>query len=248
MSRLAPHPDRKPRPPSVEAGAGYFDREYFELHGGKRRYLDYLIERLRGAGVTSGDVLDVGSGYGFFVGALAAAGYRPVGAELSPFAAGEARRRGVRWQVVATADSPLPFRDRSFDAVTMLDVIEHVAAWEEALAECARVLRPGGRLLVITLNRFSALRLLMGRRWSWYQDPTHVHMFSLATLRRGFAAAGLACARSATLLNFCSVGETTRWLRPLRRIGRVVHLPAVGDAILLEGVRRGEAPDRAPHP
>ena len=227
--------------PSVaEAGAGYFDREYFELHGGKWRYLDYLIERLRRTGVTSGRVLDVGSGFGFLLAALERAGFRPVGVELSAFAAGEAWRRGCRRQVVATAESPLPFRDRSFDAITLLDVIEHVATYAEALGECARVLRPGGRLLVITLNRFSALRLVTGRRWSWYQDPTHVHMFSRGALRRAFAAAGLVTARSTTLFNFCTAGETTRWLRPLRRLGRVVHLPALGDAILLEGVRRSE--------
>lgn len=220
----------------MATGSDYFEREYFELHEGKRRYLDYLVGRLRRAGVASGDVLDVGAGFGFFLRALDRAGFRAVGLELSPYAA--ARGRGGPPTVVGSAEEPLPFRAGSFDAVTVLDVIEHVEDYRGALAECARVLRPGGRILVITLNRFSAARPLFGRRWSWYQDPTHVHMFSIGVLRRGLEEAGFECTRTTTLWNFCSVGETTRVLRPLRALGRVLHAPAFGDAILLEGIRR----------
>lgn len=221
----------------MATGPEYFAREYFELHEGKRRYLEYLIGQLRLSGVESGAVLDVGSGFGFFLRTLQRAGFRAVGLELSAYAAARTGR-DVR-QVLGSAEDDLPFRDRSFDAATLLDVIEHVEDFRGALAECARVLRPGGRILVITLNRFSAARPLMGRRWSWYRDPTHVHMFSIGVLRSGLEEAGFDCVRTTTLWNFCSVGETSRVLRPLRAIARVVHAPAFGDAILLEGARRG---------
>lgn len=222
----------------MTSGADYFEREYFVLHAGKRRYLDFLLGELRRAGVRRGDVLDVGSGFGFFLEALASDGHRPFGIELSPYAAACARVRTPGRQVAGSAERPLPFADRSFDAVTLLDVIEHVEDHVGALRECARVLRPGGRVLLVTLNRWSAARPLLGKRWSWYQDPTHVHMFSIGSLRRALDAAGFDCARTATLWNFCSVGETTRLLRPLRRVGRVVRAPAFGDAILLDGVLR----------
>lgn len=219
----------------MAAGAGYFDREYFELHAGKRRYCEYLVGRLRRLGLGAGRVLDVGSGFGFFLDTLAGAGYRPAGAELSVFAASTARRRSALPVVAATAETTLPFRAGAFDAVTVLDVIEHLEEYQAALRDCARVLRPGGRLLVVTLNRYSAARPLLGRRWSWYQDPTHVHLFSARELAAGLRRAGFREVRSTTLLNFCSVGESTPFLKPLRRIARVIHLPALGDAVLVTG-------------
>src|SRR6266852_6329695 len=76
-----------------EETAGYFDREYFQLHPGKRKYLDYLIGLLRAHGVAGGRVLDIGSGYGFLLEALARAGYEAQGLELSPHAAARGRRR-----------------------------------------------------------------------------------------------------------------------------------------------------------
>jgi SAM-dependent methyltransferase len=43
---------------------------------------------------------------------------------------------------------PLPFRDDSFDSILCTSVLEHVDNFERAIAEIARVLRPGGRLIV----------------------------------------------------------------------------------------------------
>ncbi|HEX6549094.1 MAG TPA: class I SAM-dependent methyltransferase [Gammaproteobacteria bacterium] len=54
---------------------------------------------------------------------------------------------GTRPDVFGDA-SGLPFKDACFDTVLMLDVLEHVARPGAALQEAARVLRPGGRLLV----------------------------------------------------------------------------------------------------
>ena len=77
----------------MHQAADYFEREYFELHPGKVRYLEYLIGLLRAHGVAGGRVLDVGSGYGFLLAALESAGYRPYGIELSPEAVSRAQER-----------------------------------------------------------------------------------------------------------------------------------------------------------
>lgn len=64
---------------------------------------------------------------------------------------------------VADLNRPLPFEDNSFDFATLVEVIEHVVNAELLLSEIARVLRPGGKLLVSTpnhahyANRFRAL-------------------------------------------------------------------------------------------
>jgi SAM-dependent methyltransferase len=216
----------------------YFEREYFELHPGKVRYLDYLVELLRRSGVQRGRVLDVGAGYGFFMAALEKAGYEATGIELSEHAVAHARER-VRGEVVrSAAEAPLPFADGHFDAVTMFDVIEHVEDYPRALASCHRCLAPNGQLFVITLNAHSLARPLLGKRWAWHQDPTHVHMFSTGMLRGALAAAGFAVRRLVTESNFCAVGEGNHFLKPLRRIGRVVHTPWFGDSLLAVAQKR----------
>lgn len=210
----------------------YFDREYFQLHPGKRRYLDYLIRLLRTHGVEQGRVLDIGSGYGFFVEALEKAGYEPHGLELSPHAVATARERTTGAIEIGGAEDPFPFPDSHFAAITLLDVIEHLNRYPDTLASCRRTLAPGGKLIVITLNAGSLARPILGHRWSFHLDPTHIHMFSAARLRQALAAADLSLETLTTISNFCNVGEGNPILKPLRRIGRVVTTPWLGDSLL----------------
>jgi SAM-dependent methyltransferase len=224
---------------NAEAATGYFDREYFQLHPGKIKYLDYLVGLLARHGVPRGRVLDVGAGYGFFLAALEKAGYEASGIEISHHAVEQARRR-TRGQVVEQgAEAPFPFPDDSFDAVTLLDVIEHLQDYGATLESCRRVLKPGGSLFVITLNAHSLARPLLGKRWAWYQDSTHIHMFTPRMLREGLEGAGLVVETLITESNFCSVGEGTKFLKPLRVIGRVVHTPAFGDSLLAVARKAG---------
>jgi 2-polyprenyl-3-methyl-5-hydroxy-6-metoxy-1,4-benzoquinol methylase len=215
------------QPPGTE----YFDREYFELHPGKQKYLAYLIDRVRRVCPT-GRVLDVGSGYGFFLRALDDAGYRATGIDVSPHAAQQARRLGVPQVAAATADGTWPFRDESFEVVTMLDVIEHLHDVGGAVESAWRVLRPGGWLMVITLNAGSFARPLLGRKWSWYRDPTHVEMFSRRSLGLALEAGKFRIREHLTMSNFCIVGEGNPQLRFLRTLGRVVETPVGGDSLL----------------
>jgi ubiquinone/menaquinone biosynthesis C-methylase UbiE len=55
--------------------------------------------------------------------------------------------------VLRAGGEELPFTDSSFDAVVLADVIEHIPRADRAVAEFARVLRPGGRLVMATPDR-----------------------------------------------------------------------------------------------
>jgi len=61
----------------------------------------------------------------------------------------EARRRGGPPRYVAGEGAALPFRSGCFDAVLICLVLEHVEAMEATVSEVARVLVPGGRLLLM---------------------------------------------------------------------------------------------------
>ena len=166
-------------------------------------------------------------------------GYATDGLEISAHAVEQARRR-FRGQVIEQgAEAPFPFPDDHFDAITLLDVIEHLQDYAQTLASCRRCLKPGGKLFVITLNAHSLARPLLGKRWAWYQDPTHIHMFTPRMLREGLLRAGLEVETLITESNFCSVGEGTKFLKPLRVIGRVVHTPAFGDSLLAVARKAG---------
>lgn len=62
-----------------------------------------------------------------------------------------ARRRGLK-QLVAADGLALPFRNRVFDVVTIAFGLRNMASWDGALHEMARVLRPGGHILILDFS------------------------------------------------------------------------------------------------
>jgi SAM-dependent methyltransferase len=100
-------------------------------------------------------VLDLGCGLGVRTAAVARAGaIEAIGIDLDPGKISTARglsgRSGVDAEVafVAGGGSALPFAADRFDVVLLLDVVEHLSDPAAVLGECARVLGPGGRVLV----------------------------------------------------------------------------------------------------
>ena len=104
--------------------------------------------RLRLAG--AGAALDLGAGVGRHALALAALGFETVALDLAPTGLEQTRRRaaerGLDVRTVAGSMTDLPFADESFDYVVSWNVIYHGApdVVRAAVAEIARVLRPGG--------------------------------------------------------------------------------------------------------
>lgn len=110
------------------------------------------------------DVLDVGCGAGVEVVRFARAGARVTGVDASPHAIALAienirqQRVGARLDV-ANAEA-LPFRECTFDFVYAHGVVQYAADDRQVVAECHRVLRPGGLALIQVYNRRSWLQVL----------------------------------------------------------------------------------------
>ncbi|MFM8305384.1 MAG: class I SAM-dependent methyltransferase [Actinomycetota bacterium] len=94
-------------------------------------------------------VLDVGCGEGQVARRLAAAGAVVVGVDPTWAQITEAGRRGGGPVYARSGAESLPFTDGVFDAVVICLALEHVHAFEAALAEAARVLRTGGTFLLL---------------------------------------------------------------------------------------------------
>lgn len=127
---------------------------------GYHAFLDEGEVALAAPHVRDRDVLEVGCGTGRVLSRLAPLARRAVGVDLSEGMLAHARARGldVR-QGDATA---LPFDDASFDAAVSFKVLAHVEDLPRALAEMARVVRPGGVVLAELYNARS-LRALAKR-------------------------------------------------------------------------------------
>jgi 2-polyprenyl-6-hydroxyphenyl methylase/3-demethylubiquinone-9 3-methyltransferase len=100
-------------------------------------------------------VLDLGCGGGFLANALAEAGYRVTGLDQSPEALEVARRHDWTGTVEYRVGDALrlPFETGTFEAVALMDFLEHVEDPEAVLREVSRVLKPGGLWFFHTFNR-----------------------------------------------------------------------------------------------
>ena len=101
------------------------------------------------------DVLEAGCGEGYGADLLADVARRVVALDYDEAAVAHVASRYPRVEVMRANLAELPLPDESFDVVVNFQVIEHL--WDQAgfVAECARVLRPSGLLMVSTPNRIT---------------------------------------------------------------------------------------------
>jgi SAM-dependent methyltransferase len=116
-----------------------------------KHWQDWADEYLAGP---LGDFLDFGCGPGDFLHRVAPRCTRVVGVDMDEEKLQAARARVPRGEFVRLVpNTALPFAAETFDNASILEVIEHVPKERPVLRDLARVLKPGGRLLLTTPHR-----------------------------------------------------------------------------------------------
>jgi len=171
-----------------------------------------------------GRLLDFGCGIGRYVAQMAAAGWKAEGLDPASKAVSAGRRAGLTIHQGTLPGTDLP--DGRYDVITMWHALEHVPSPKATLEAARRLLRPGGRLMVV-VPRFDSL----SSRWSgvsWYglRLPRHLTHFTTAFLRRHVDAAGFEVKQICSLRRPSFVRETLATLAEdrgsavLRRLSR----------------------------
>jgi SAM-dependent methyltransferase len=142
-----------------------FDAAYLALY-------PYLLGYFPREHVEGRPVLEIGLGYGTLTEALARMGAEYHGLDIAAGPVEMARHRlagvlGARPEQVQQGSAlELPFPDASFDLVASIGCLHHTGDLFGAIQEVRRVLRPGGRLVLMVYNRRSLRRLVAAPVWA----------------------------------------------------------------------------------
>jgi 2-polyprenyl-6-hydroxyphenyl methylase/3-demethylubiquinone-9 3-methyltransferase len=179
-------------------------------------------------------LVDLGCGAGLLAPHLAGKGYRHVGFDLVRSALEQAATHGVA--PVHADVTRLPLADGCADVVSAGEVLEHVADLRAVVAEACRVLRPGGLLVLDTLNDTALARFVavtLAERVS--TAARGIHDPDLFVDAQALVDE---CARHGVVLRTRgyrpAVGGALRWLAH-RRHGQVPMVPTFTRAVLYQG-------------
>jgi 2-polyprenyl-3-methyl-5-hydroxy-6-metoxy-1,4-benzoquinol methylase len=163
-----------------EGGAcGYSDASYLAQESALRATFKRLLRNLAKRGLTGGQLLEIGCGYGYLLDEARWFFDRRVGTEFSPAAVEIARATGA--EVIAGGVEQVP-PEAKLDCVVATQVIEHVYEPVSFVKRLASHALPGGHIVLATPDAGGVLRKFMGRHWSSFKAPEHVAYFDIRTL------------------------------------------------------------------
>lgn len=168
--------------------SGYADTSYTGQESALRATFKRVLHNLASRGLTGGDLLEVGCGYGYLLDEARPFFSGRVGTEFSVQGAEIARMIGAE---VFVGGIEQVAAERKFDLVVALQVIEHVYEPLSFVKGLAKRTKPGGHIVIATPDIGGALRKAMGRRWPSFKVPEHVVYFDFRRLSALMHRAGL---------------------------------------------------------
>lgn len=170
-----------------EASEGGYDNYAVEEIALRATFANFL-KQLKRKKLVGGSLLEIGSGYGYFLKEARPYFARRCGTEYSESAAEVARSFADDIYIGGVSSIP---EQTLFDCIVAVNVLEHVYDPIGFLQSLKAYLNPGGAVVIAVPNMNSFLRFLMGRRWPSFKTPEHVSYFSEKTLKMALSQAGL---------------------------------------------------------
>lgn len=152
----------------------YFQGWYKKENPERLKILEYNLDYLLRRKTDIKSILDVGCSFGEFLALCENRGIRGSGVDISRFAIKKARaitRADIRR--IDVSKQHLPFKDKSFDAVVIFDVLEHLHSHRLILNEVFRTLRKRGLIFCTTPNEQGWFGKIAEQIFE--EDPTHVN-------------------------------------------------------------------------
>jgi 2-polyprenyl-3-methyl-5-hydroxy-6-metoxy-1,4-benzoquinol methylase len=150
-----------------------------------------------------GSFLEIGFGSGDALRRMSEFGWKAEGIDFDKVAVSNAKKKGLIVYCGHLADQG--FHESVYDIIAMSHVIEHVADPTRLLIECNRLLKPGGRLIVITPNAQSFLHFLFRGKWMQLDPPRHLRLYTKTSLYSAINNANL------NIIKCVSTARGTRW-------------------------------------
>jgi len=157
-----------------------------------------------------GRLLDFGCGVGQYVARMRAAGWDAEGMDLVPEPVRAGREAGLPLREGTLPGADLPADH--YDVVTLWHVLEHVPQPKATLEACRRILRPGGRVVVVSPMSDSLPADWFGACWYGLDVPRHLTHFTQGTLARHLESAGFRVARAIPIRRPTFVRRSARYL------------------------------------
>ncbi len=130
----------------------------------------------------TGKLLEVGFGNGTLLNSLHEIGWEVEGVDFDAVAV-ESVRQNFKLKVHTGSLVEQKYSNDYFDAIVLSHVIEHVHNPCALLTECCRILKPEGKVILLTPNIESFGYQTFGSHWLHLDPPRHIHLFSPTTLR-----------------------------------------------------------------
>jgi len=150
--------------------------------------LQNVLNHLRITNPAGKQILDIGSAGGAFLKAAKDLGFAPVGVEPSAWLSEQGRKLyGVDLRPGTLEEQSFP--EKSFDIITLWDVIEHLTDPERTMKDIHRILKDDGVLIVNYPDYGSIMCRLFGWKWPFFLN-VHLYYFTRQTMARFLVSQG----------------------------------------------------------
>jgi 2-polyprenyl-3-methyl-5-hydroxy-6-metoxy-1,4-benzoquinol methylase len=207
------------------------------IHPGGRGELERPAVYLPGPGCGR-TFLEIGCGRGALLETMRRLGWEVEGIDFDAEGIAVAKERGLPVRLGTIFSDPLP--EASADAIAMVHVVEHLSDLRSVIRRSFEIIKPGGRLVLITPNVDSLGRRLFADAWVHLDPPRHLTLYTVQALSSVVASAGFYIERAVTTpYGARSVPALSRAIRRKgrggafgRQLGLGVHLLGVPFQVL----------------